>query len=168
MCKLISPGGPMPTTEVPYWLLELIKKIFLKFPDDARRRGGHLSAVSKYAQRDALLLILQEMQDDGIDITPTFAKRIMIAWTGRSADWKTLLKVFGKPGRKADRKSKDFDRFEELAEKWKDRALRKRKEAYEHYQLAVAQARFELVTDDAKRDFSPMPQREAFLSKVEH
>jgi hypothetical protein len=150
----------MPTTEAPYWLKNLIKTVYLKYPDEPKRRGGHLSAILKYARRDALFLILQEMEKEGIDVTPTFAKRIMTEWTGQGADWKSLIKVFGKPGRKADHKSKDFEHLPEIAERWKSQAIKKRDEADQLYRLAVAQVREGLKTEPGPRSFDPIPSRE--------
>jgi len=155
----------MPPAKPPYWLINLIKTIYLKFPDEPKRRGGHLSAVLKYARREYLFQVLQEMEKQGIDITPTFAKRILTEWTGQGADWKSLLKVFGKPGRKADHKSKDFEKMPELVEQWKPLALKKRKEAYDCYHLAMATVRKELRDDPGLRDFKPMPAREPLDSQ---
>ena len=150
----------MSTTDAPLWLKNLTKTVYLKYPDEPKRRGGHLSAVLKYARRDALFLILQEMEKKGIDVTPTFAKRIMTEWTGQGADWKALIKVFGKPGRKADHKSKDFERLPEIAEKWKSQAIKKRDEAGQLYRLAVAQVHEDLKTKPGQRSFDPIPPRE--------
>lgn len=155
----------MPPAKPPYWLINLIKTIYLKFPDEPKRRGGHLSAVLKYARREYLFQVLQEMEKQGIDITPTFAKRILTEWTGQGADWKSLLKVFGKPGRKADHKSKDFERMPDLVAQWKPLALKKRKEAVDCYQLAVSTVQKELRDDHSLRDFKPMPAREPLDSQ---
>jgi len=126
--------------EIPSWLIELIETIFINHPGkgrDAQVRGGHLSAVLKFLRRDALFSVLAKLKNDGVDITPTLALRLIQEWTGQGVDTKSLLKVFGQKGRAADEKSKDFEKVYEIAEKWRSLAIKERDAANDLYHRVV-------------------------------
>ena len=126
--------------EIPPWLIDLIETIFINHPGrgrNARVRGGHLSAVLKFLRRDALFSVLAKVKNDGVDVTPTLALRLIQDWTGQGVDNKSLLKVFAKKDRAADKKSKDFETLYEIAEKWRTLALKEWGAADDLYRRAV-------------------------------
>ena len=135
--------------EIPPWLIELIETIYINHPGkgrDAQIRGGHLSAVLKFLRRDALFSVLGKMKNNGVDITPTLALRLIQEWTGKGVDTKSLLKVFGQKGRAADAKSKDFKKVSEISEKWRFLAIKERDAANDLYYRAI-----ELVQNHPER-----------------
>lgn len=135
--------------EIPPWLIELIETIYINHPGkgrDAQIRGGHLSAVLKFLRRDALFSVLGKLKNDGVDVTPTLALRLIQEWTGQGVDTKSLLKVFGQKGRAADAKSKDFEKMSEIAEKWRSLAIKERNAANDLYYRVV-----ELVQKNPER-----------------
>lgn len=130
----------MAKKEIPPWLIDLIETIFINHPGqgrNARVRGGHLSAVLKFLRRDALLSVLAKVKNDGVDVTPTLALRLIQDWTDQGVDNKSLLKIFAKKGRAADKKSKDFEKLHEIAEKWRSLALKEWSAADDLYRRAV-------------------------------
>ncbi|WP_257292948.1 hypothetical protein, partial [Endozoicomonas sp. ONNA1] len=72
---------------------------------------------------------LTEHYDVNIDWTPTLANAVIKGCTGRGVSMLLLNQRFGTPGRKADDKSPDFERVDQIIAQVRPELLRTRREA---------------------------------------
>lgn len=86
--------------------------------------GAAAGAASKRYKKEIMIGFVTYIQKtEKIDMTPTLARHLIVAFFGRSVDPLSLNEQFAKKGRTAADKSKDLDKKEYLIEKYMDQAL---------------------------------------------
>lgn len=90
----------------------------------APKRGALITAAMKRLQGRFVCDELFKIADDEqLDLTAVLAGKLIKELTGRSMAMPMLLESFSSPGRTAANKSKDFQRIDELVEKYRPSIL---------------------------------------------
>lgn len=91
------------------------------FEVDAAKRGALITASKKkfYSETKWSCVYSIAVKYD-LDMTPTFAKKLMVGWFGSAVSKDTLFKHFGISGRTAKEKSSDIGLLEKLIEDHSD------------------------------------------------
>lgn len=88
------------------------------------KRGALITAAMKRLQGRFVCDELFNIADnEQLDLTAVLAGQLIKALTGRSMAMPTILESFSSPGRTAANKSKDFQRIDELVEKYQPSVL---------------------------------------------
>lgn len=83
-------------------------------------RGAALTAATKrYKGAEMLQFLMPIHGSEGLDMTPTLAKRLLQGLFGRSVLFDTLVSIYGDKDRLSSHKSADFKRLDELVERYK-------------------------------------------------
>lgn len=111
---------------------EMINEVnaIYKMPIDGRTKGAYITALKKRVKRDVFKLYVDSIPRTKYDLTTTLVKKLSVRALGRGVDNAFLIANYATENRKADDKTKDIKKVDEIYKKY----LLKEEENYGIYE----------------------------------
>jgi len=125
-------------SRIPYGVTNCIQDICNASELAPGPRGAAITAAKKRLKAEiATKWVMQVAQRLDLDMTPTFAVKLIKGWLSRCVSRQVLLKEFGIPGRASSNKSSDIDLADGLIETYKNQVNKEIDEALTKVTVAL-------------------------------